>query len=98
MYAHVFSTTELLVYVQSSVLYTVQMPAGADLGTESWVPVLDIRDEKPVMINRSTQTDRFYPSAQTLGMRREAAERQLTIQATARDRLRKLNTFSPGKG
>ena len=75
------------------------MPSGIQLGaTEAWVPVVDMVDEKPVTCDRSSQTDRFYPSAQTLGKKKEALERQVSVQVAGRDRVRRLNRYSPGKG
>lgn len=76
----------------------LQIPSGVQLGTGGWVPVVDIQVDKPETRNQSSQTDRFYPSARTLSMRKEAQTRQLSIQTAARDHVKKLNRFSPGNG
>ena len=76
----------------------LQIPLGVQLGTEGWVPVVDIQVDKPAVRNQSSQTDRFYPSARTLRMRKEAEARQLSVQTAARDQVKKLNRFSPGNG
>ena len=76
----------------------VQMPSGAKLGVEGWVPVLDIQVDKPVVRNQASQTDQFYQSARTLHLKREAEKKQQVVQTAARDRVRKLDGFSPGRG
>ena len=89
-------TNDLMAYWP--LLLLLQMPPGVQLGTESWVPVVDIQEDKPVMRNQSSQTDRFYPSARTLSLKRKAETNQLSIQAAAKDHMKKLNQLSPGNG
>lgn len=46
--------------------FSLQMPSSAELGRDSWVPIVDIEEKEVETKNQSTQTDRFYPSARTL--------------------------------
>ena len=75
------------------------MPVDVELDKNAWIPVVEIEDKGPEMKTLGTQTDGiFYPSARTIGNLKGSEFMKKMIHITARDRLPKLHTYSPGKG
>lgn len=77
----------------------MQMPASVEVEKDAWIPVVEMADRGPETKPAATQTDGiFYPSAQTLSKKKGTEFIKKMIHISARDRLPKLHSFSPGKG
>jgi hypothetical protein len=75
------------------------MPATVDLDKDAWVPVVEIADKGPETCTAATQTDGiYYPSARTIGNQKGSEFIKKMIHISARDRVPKLQGYSPGKG
>ncbi len=75
------------------------MPATVELDKNAWIPVVEIADRGPEVDTHATQTDGiFYPSARTIANQKGAEFIKKMIHISARDRLPKLQSYSPGKG
>lgn len=85
----------------------LQMPRGAKVNKNKWVPVTDIVTHKadksvctePEAKHCSTQTQGiFYHSATTIAGKKHVEAWKRAVKATSRDRVVNLTTFSAGKG
>ena len=85
----------------------LQMPRGAKVNKNKWVPIADIVTHKadksvstePAVKNRGTQTQGiFYHSANTIAGKKYIEAWKRAVRATTRDRVVELTTFSTGKG
>ena len=75
------------------------MPTTVEMPRNAWIPVVVVDDKGPELVSRSTQTQGiFYPSSQTISKTKGTEFSQITIKASSRDRVPKLDTYSPGKG
>ena len=75
------------------------MPATVELDKNAWIPVVEIADRGTETGTHATQTDGiFYPSSRTITNQKGAEFIKKMIHISARDRLPKLQSHSPGKG
>ena len=76
-----------------------QIPHDSAFPKSSWIPVVELEYEGPVVKTQGTQTQGiFYPSARTITGSKGAESTSKAIRVVSRDHLPKLDTYSPGKG
>ena len=77
----------------------MQMPVNTELDKNAWVPVVEIEDTGPELRTFGTQTDGlFYPSSRTISKQKGVELSKMILQTSARDRVPKLHSYSPGRG